>query len=84
MLCSEIKLLKKNPSPFQSPSFEFREQKLNQEKNPSPHHRRKEEPCLPPSAAVRGLSLRVFVRRSQCSFILRFFLCSFQKSLNDY
>ncbi|XP_052116529.1 uncharacterized protein LOC110280055 [Arachis duranensis] len=36
-------------------------------KNPSRHHRRREEPCLPPSIAVRGLSPRVFVRHSQGS-----------------
>ncbi|RYR45960.1 hypothetical protein Ahy_A07g031734 isoform A [Arachis hypogaea] len=39
-------------------------------KNPSRHHRhhrRREEPCLPPSVAVRGLSPRVFVRHSQGS-----------------
>ncbi|XP_020964341.1 uncharacterized protein LOC107604675 [Arachis ipaensis] len=41
---------------------------LNQGKNPSRHHRRKEEPSLPPSVAVRGLSPRVFVRRNQGSF----------------
>ncbi|XLR69287.1 hypothetical protein S83_019959, partial [Arachis hypogaea] len=43
-----------NPSPLQSLSFEFRDQKLNQEKNPSLHHSRREQPCLPPSAAVRA------------------------------
>ncbi|XLR52295.1 hypothetical protein S83_002967, partial [Arachis hypogaea] len=43
-----------NPFPFKSPSLEFRDQKLNQEKNPSLHHRRKEHSCLPPSSAVRA------------------------------
>ncbi|XP_016195380.1 uncharacterized protein LOC107636375 [Arachis ipaensis] len=36
-------------------------------KNPSRHPRRKEEPCLPPSVAIKGLSPRVFVRHSQGS-----------------
>ncbi|XP_057763178.1 uncharacterized protein LOC130983024 [Arachis stenosperma] len=41
---------------------------LNQGKNPSRHHRRKEELSLPSSVAVRRLSPRVFVRRNQGSF----------------
>nr|XP_025617021.1 uncharacterized protein LOC112709345 [Arachis hypogaea] len=34
-------------------------------KNPSRHHRRREEPCLQPSVTVRGWSPQVFVRQSE-------------------